>query len=403
MTATELPAQQYPFGPNEGLALHPHYAELREHQPIARVAMPYGGEGWLATRYADVRTVLADPRFSRAATADREDVPRVNPLPQPAGGILGMDPPEHSRLRRLVARAFTVRRTEEWRPRVEQIVDDLVTGMLAGGQPADLAAQLAWPLPITVICEMLGVPYAERERFRGDTDTSLALGGVTPQEIQDARDRMRAYLAELVAAHRAEPRDDLLGELVAARDEGDGDRLSELELVQLGLAVLVAGHETTANQIGNFIYTLLSRRELWERLVADPGRIPAAVEELMRIIPLGASTSFPRMATEDLELDGQLIRAGETVGVHLAAGNRDGSVYVNPEEIDFDRPEIAHLGFGHGAHHCLGAPLARLELRTALATLVRRVPQLDLAIAAEEVHWRSDRLIRGVQELPVRW
>jgi cytochrome P450 len=401
MTPTDQPALNYPFGPPDRLTMHPRYAELRDRQPVARVDMPHGGQGWLATRYADVRTVLADPRFSRAATVGRLDVPRTSPLPQLGDSLLSMDPPEHTRVRRLAAKAFTVRAMQRWQPRVRQVVDDLVTAMVAGGQPADLPESLAWPLPITVICELLGVPPADRGRFRDWTDTSLTLRGVPPEQIRAAQDQLADYLGDLVARRRADPTDDLLGELVRARDAGD--RLSEVELVRLGTTLLVAGHETTANQIGNFVFTLLTHRPLWQRLVADPGLVPRAVEELMRITPLGAAASFPRVATEDLELGGQRIRAGETVCPHLASGNRDAEVFAAPEEIDFDRPEVPHLGFGHGAHHCLGAPLARLELCTALDALVRALPGLRLAVPADEVPWRQDRLIRGVRALPVRW
>lgn len=396
-----MTAESYPFTPIERLDLHPRFAQLRDQCPVARVSMPYGGEAWLLTRYADIRQALADPRFSRAATVDREDIPRTSPLPQAGGGILALDPPEHSRVRRLTAKAFTMRNIELLRPRVQQIVDDLLDTMLAAGSPADLAEALAWPLPITVICEMLGVPFADRDSFRAWTDLSIAMRGPDPEAIKDARDQLWDYLAGLVGRRRAEPADDLLSELVRARDEADN--LSEEELVSLATTLLVAGHETTANQLGNSVFTLLTRRELWEQLVADPALAPNAVEELLRVTPLGVAPAFPRVAIEDLELGGQTIRAGETVAPYLAAGNRDAAVYDRPDEIDFTRTEIPHVSFGHGAHHCLGAPLARLELTVTLDTLVRRLPELRLAVPADAVTWREDRLIRGVRALPVAW
>jgi cytochrome P450 RapN len=394
MTAT------YPFGPAEALDLDPAYTRLRAEQAPIRVRMPYGGEAWLAIRHEDVRTVLADPRFSRAATVGK-DVPRTQPLIQHDPSILGMDPPEHSRLRRLVAKAFTARHVDRLRPRVQEIIDELVDAMVAGGPPADLAESLAWPLPITVICELLGVPYADRKDFRAWTDLMLAVGDVDRSHIEDAQVSLRRYLADLVAERRATPTDDLLGQLVQARDEGD--RLSEQELIVFGVTLLVAGHETTANQTGNFVYTLLRDRRLWESLVADPDLVPAAVEELMRFVPLGASAAFARIATEDVLLGTQLVRAGEAVLVQIASANRDETVFERPDEIDFGRQDNPHVAFGHGVHHCLGAPLARLELRMAVSTLVRRLPGLRLAVAEQDVRWRVDRLVRGVLALPVAW
>jgi cytochrome P450 RapN len=399
MTATGQGARTYPFGPIERLDLDPHYAQLRE-QPLVRVHMPYGGDAWLATRYDDIRTVLADPRFSRAETVGK-DVPRTMPLIQHDPSILGMDPPEHSRLRKLVAKAFTARHVDSLKPRIQAIVDELVDTMVAAGPPADIADSLSWPLPIIVICELLGVPVEDRELFRRWTDLILSTGGVDPARIEEARNGLNDYLAELIARRRVEPTDDLLGQLVLARD--DDDRLSERELIVFGVTLLVAGHETTANQTGNFVYTLLDDRRLWQSLVDDPDLVPNAVEELMRFVPLGASASFARIATEDVQLGGQLVRAGESVLVELASGNRDRTVFKDPDEVDFARETNPHIAFGHGVHHCLGAPLARLELRMAVGTLVRRLPGLRLAVPADEVPWRADRLVRGVRALPVTW
>ncbi|HEX3787103.1 MAG TPA: cytochrome P450 [Pseudonocardiaceae bacterium] len=400
MTTTEHGAQTYPFSAAEGLALNPRYAELRRDEPLTRVTMPYGGEAWLATRYADIKTVLADARFSRAATVGA-DVPRGTPLVQQDSSILSMDPPEHTRLRRLVAKAFTARRIGGLRPRAQQVVDELVDTMIAAGPPADLAASLAWPLPITVICEMLGVPFEDRDRFRIWTDQLMALSTTDQQTILDAREQLNDYLAGLIARRRQQPTEDLLSVLVAARDEGD--QLSETELVTFGVTLLVAGHETTANQTGNFMYTLLSQREHWDALVADPDLVPAAIEELLRYTPLGAGAGFPRIATEDIELGGRTVRAGDAVVVQIASANRDAAVFDEPDVLDFARPDNQHVAFGHGVHHCLGAQLARLELQIAIGTLARRLPGLRLAVPADEVVWKSNRLVRGVRELPVEW
>jgi cytochrome P450 len=400
MTATSQGAQTYPFGPAERLELHPRYGELRRTEPLARITMPYGGEAWLVTRYEDIRTVLSDPRFSRAATVGN-DVPRLTPGIG-EDNILAMDPPEHSRLRRLVATGFTVRRVEQLRPRVQAMVDELLDEMIASGAPADMAEGLAWPLPVRVICELLGVPLADRDKFRTWVGLTLALGNeTTPEAMADAADRLQKYMSGLIARRRAEPADDLIGALVAARD--DGDKLSEQEMITLAITLLAAGHETTANQLGCHIYTLLAQPDYWRRLVADPELVPSAVEELLRFTPLGVSGDDARIATEDIEVGGHIVRAGEAVIANPAAGNRDPLVFDRPDEIDLARKHNPHIAFGHGVHHCLGAPLARLELQVALGTLVRRLPGLRLAIPADEVPWRTDRLVRGVSALPVRW
>ena len=400
MTATGQGARTYPFRPAERLDLDPEYARLREEQPLARVVLPYGGEAWLATRYDDIRMVFADQRFSTAATVGA-DVPRTSPVIQRSASILGTDPPEHSGLRKLVAKAFTSRHVEGLRPRVQAIVDELLDAMIAAGPPADLTESLSWPLPITVICELLGVPFDDRDRFRAWTDLLLAIGNVTGEQIEDARRNIDEYLAQLIAERRAKPTDDLLGQLVRARDEDD--RLSEEELVTFGVALLVAGHETTANQTGNMVYTLLERPELWHDLAADPDLVPQAIEELLRYVPLGASGGFTRIAKQDVLVGGQLVRAGEAVMLPTAAANRDPAVFDHPDEIDFARTDNPHVAFGHGVHHCLGAPLARLELQIAVGTLVRRLPGLRLAVPADDVPWRADRRVRGVLALPVEW
>lgn len=400
MTTTSQETQPYPFGLAERLDLHPLYAEFRRNRPLARVVMPYGGEAWLVTRYVDIRTVLSDPRFSRAVTVGR-DVPRL--LPQVGeDNILAMDPPEHTRLRRLVSKAFTGRRVEHLRPHVQTMVDEMVDEMIATGAPADLAESLAWPLPIKVICEMLGVPLADRDRFRHWIGVTLALGEqTTPEEMAAAARELQLYMGGLIAQRRTKPTDDLLSALVVARDEQD--QLSEEEMISLAITLLAAGHETTANQIGSQVYLLLSHPELWQSLVDDPGLIPSAVEELLRFTPLGVSGGDVRVATVDIELAGGLVRAGESVVANPASGNRDETVFDNPEELDLARKNNPHIAFGHGVHHCLGAPLARLELQVVLGTLVRRLPGLRLAVPAEQVPWRTDRLVRGVTGLSVRW
>jgi cytochrome P450 len=398
MTATGEEIRAYPFGPVDRLEVDPKLAEICGEQPVLRVSLPYGGDAWLVTRHADVRAVLADPRFSRAAAVG-EDIPRTVATGLPSTSMLSMDPPEHSRLRRRVANSFTLRRVEALRPRVQQIVNGLLDTMIAADGPADLTQALTWPLPITVICELLGVPVADRDRFNVWVDGLLMLSD--PAQSMEAREHLNDYLAGLVAQRRITPTEDLLGELANVADEDD--RLLDEELVSLGVSLLSAGQEATANQLGNFVYTLLTRPDLWQKLVADPALVPDAVEELSRIIPISASAGFTRIATEDVELGGQTIRAGDAVVAELGMANRDPEVFDHPEEIDFHRGSVPHVTFGHGVHHCLGAQLARMELRVVLESLLHRLPGLCLAVPADQITWRTERLIRGVDALPVSW
>ncbi|WP_054811924.1 cytochrome P450 [Nocardia arizonensis] len=393
--------RQYPFGAPVRLDIDPMLAALRREEPVSRVRLPYGGEGWLVTRYEDVRTVLGDRRFSRSEATEREDVPRATPEPARRNGLLGMDPPEHTRLRKLVVRAFTGRRVQQLRPRVDYIVRTCLTEMRVKGAPADLVASFALPIPVTVICDMLGIPAADQHRFRDFSDITLSTTAYSRDEIAAARSGLEDYLAELVAHRRADPTDDLLGALVLARD--DGDRLSEEELVNLGIGLLIAGHETTANQIANFVYLLLTRPALWQRLTDDPDAIPAAVEELLRFTQLGAGSSFARIATEDVELSGVLVRAGEAVLVNTQSANRDESVFPDADRLVLERDFNPHMAFGHGAHHCLGAQLARVELQVALAGLVDTFPTLRLAVPLEDIPWKTGLLVRGPRELLVDW
>jgi len=400
MTAAGEEVRAYPFGPITRLDLDPTLIELSGECPVLRVRLPFGGDGWLVTRHADVRTVLADPRFSRAAAVG-DHVPRTVAVGLPSTSMLSMDPPDHTRLRRRVTNAFSIRRLKALRPRIEEIVHELVDEMVAGGSPADLTTALTWPLPITVICEMLGVPLADRGRFGEWVDGLLMLAD--PEQAARARAQLDAYLGGLIAERRITPTDDLLGELVAGDAQDEDGPLAEEELIGLGVSLLSAGQEATANQIGNFVYTLVTRPKLWEQLRTEPALIPKAVEELLRFIPNSATAGFTRIATEDVELSGTLIRAGDAVVAELGMANHDTEVFERPFEIDLHRERVPHLTFGHGPHLCLGAQLARLELRIVLEILTQRLPNLRLAVPADQLAWRTERLVRGVAALPVTW
>ncbi|WP_046505549.1 cytochrome P450 [Streptomyces odonnellii] len=386
----------YPFNPPDGIELSEEYARARELPGLVRVQLPYGEPAWLVTRYADARLVLGDRRFSRAEEA-RRDGPRQWAEPR-TGGILSMDPPEHTRLRTLVAKAFTGHRVEAMRPDIARLADGLVDGLIAAGPPADLVEDYALPIPVAVICQLLGVPVQDRPLFRVWSDAALSTSGLTPEEFARNREELRAYMAGLVARHREEPADDLMSALIEARDVGD--RLSETELIDLCDGILIAGHETTATQIPNFVYVLLDHPEQLRRLSKDPALIPGAVEELLRFVPLGAGAAFPRYATEDIEVGGTLVRAGEPVLVAVGAANRDAIRFSSPGTLDIEREGNQHLGFGHGVHHCLGAQLARVELQEALRALLTRLPGLRLA---GDIDWKRRMIVRGPRTMPVGW
>jgi cytochrome P450 len=398
-STTGVTVRAYPFGAAHRLELHDMYRYAQEHEPLCRVRMPYGEEAWLVTRYADVKTVLGDSRFSRSVAATRDE-PRVAPDISPLG-LLDMDPPEHTRLRRLVSKAFTARQVEQLRPRIEQIANDLVTSMVTQGPPADLVASIGVPLPMTVICELLGVRYADRGQFETWTDGAMSTTALTPEQRADCFANLMAFMTDLVDEHRRTPADDLLGTLVLAHDEQE--RLSEGELTFLALTLLGAGYETTANQIGNFAYLLLTHPDQLTLLRQSPELIPGAVEELLRFVPLGTNSAVPRYATTDVELSGGTVPAGDPVFAFTPAANRDPRVFPDPDCLDVTRQAAPHVSFGHGGHHCVGAPLARLELQVALTTLLAALPGLRLAVGVDELVWKTGGLVRGLVALPVAW
>jgi cytochrome P450 len=381
----------------------PELAEVQRDEPVVRVKTADGGVAYLVTRYADVRTVLVDPRFSRAAAARSEAAAADFGLGALATeSIAGMDPPDHTRLRRLVVRAFTARRVEELRPRAAEIVGDLIDHLVTLDQPADLVDNFSLPLPVKVICELLGVPADDRHKFHGWSDTMLSGPGADPAVLGGALQAMGDYLGGLIYLKRQNPADDLMSALIAARDEGD--KLTEEELVRMCVGVLIGGHETTANQINMVLLTLRRFPEERARLQADPALIPGAVEELMRFVQLGnGATSLPRVTTEDVELGGVTIPAGAVVLPGIAVANRDPGAYDDPDSLDVARPDVSHLSFGAGVHHCLGAQLARMELQEALRGLLTRLPDLQIAVPDEELRFKQGMIVRSVETLPVTW
>ncbi|MER5548716.1 cytochrome P450 [Streptomyces sp. NPDC002589] len=390
----------YPFEQPPGLAQCPMYAHLRETDPVAEVRMPSGDHAYLVTRYEDVRTVLSDARFSRAATLE-PGAPRLAAAPQNFKSLLNMDPPEHTRVRKLVSREFTARRVNALRPRIQEHTDALLDAMAAAEPPVDLVPAFAFQVPVTVICELLGVPFADREDFAAWSRVFLATTSVTKEEMLGAQLALRDYLASLVAAKRERPGDDLLSALVSIHDEDD-DRLREEELIFLGISLLVAGHETTVNQIANSVVALLTHPEQLERLRKDPDLVAGAVEELLRLHPPG-NEALLRITLEDVELGGVTIPKGSAVLPSLSSANRDRRQFDDPDVIDFDRPVNAHFAFSHGTHYCLGSGLARAELQIAVASLIRRFPTLRLAVPEEELRRPEGMLVHGITSLPVAW
>jgi len=399
MTATVSPD---PFTATADGDRHTAYQALTADGPVRRVVLPSGVPGWLVTGYAEVRQVLTDPRLVRTGP---RGAPFADDLPPGINAalqthMLGVDPPDHTRLRRLVGGVFTRRRIEAMAPRIQQITDELLDAM-ADCYRVDLIDALAYPLPMTVICDLLGVPPGARPQFR-TWSGALVTGVLAGREaFLDASTEMVAFLRRLVAQKRRHPADDLLSGLVAARD--GGDRLSEDELTSMAFLLLVAGHETTVNLIANGVSALLRRPAQLALLRAEPQRLSAAVEELLRHDG-PVQVTLPLVTTVPVEIGGVTIAAGEIVVPGLLAANRDPARFPEPDRLDLDRVDpghAGHLAFGHGVHHCLGAPLARLEARIALGTLFDRFPRLRLAVPAEELVRAPGFLMNGYTALPV--
>ena len=379
------------------------FRELWRETPVRSFAGPDGRTDWLVTGMEQVRAVLSDPRFSRA------EARRLGAVIGPAAifrkpGINDLDPPEQTRLRRLVASAFTARRIRALRPRIQEITDGLIGRLVAAGPPADLADGLCRRLPIAVIFEILGVPPGDHDRFRGWAERVTSTGAFPPEEAMGALTEMVAYMSGLVAAKRRHPDHSLLNDLVTARDEQD--RLSEDELVTLGCGLLLAGNESTGTMLGKGLVALLDHPGQLDALRADPSLVPNAVEEMLRYATLGipAYGGHIRATTCDVELGEVTIPAHSVVYACMPAANLDPAAFHDPDRFDVTRADAGdHVTFGHGIHHCLGAQLARLEMEVALGSVVAAFPGLRLTVPAAELPYREGFLITGLRELPVTW
>ncbi len=380
----------------------PELAELRAGTGITRIRTAFGMDAWVVTRFADVREVLSDPaRFSNARLQEAGRAPGLPPVTpeerarQLAGNMLAADPPEHTRLRRMLTPELTVRRMRRLEPRIREIVDEHLDAMERPGPPADLVAEFALPVPSLVICELLGVPYADRAEFQQRSNRQLDLALPVEDRMRAGRES-RAYMAELVARAQTEPGEDMLGMLVREH----GDDLSSDELVGIASLLLLAGHETTANMLGLGTLALLRHPDQLALVRDEPERIDAAVEELLRWLTI-VHTGTGKMATVDTEIAGQPIAAGDLVLCALPTANRDPELRTDPDRLDVTRGGAGHVAFGHGIHHCLGAPLARMEMRVGFPALLRRFP--ELAEVPGTAIFRSFSIIYGLTSLKVTW
>ncbi|MPY50546.1 cytochrome P450 [Streptomyces acidicola] len=399
-------AMRLPLPTDGPLEAPAEWQELRRKCPVATVELPSGDKAAYLTRYDDIKALLSDPRFVRPTAAD--GAARI--APEGAGGPVAngdaslaiADRGEaHLRWRRHIGKYLTAKRVTALRPGMTAIAESLVDNLVDQGQPGDLKATVGFPLPVYVICDLLGAPAEDRDRFSHWSDAFLNISRYTTEEARESYTEFAEYMSALIAAKRAEPGDDLIGNLIKDSTE-DGEGLSDDLLLNTGMGLLVAGHETTANMIGKMVSMLLADRTRWERLLADPSLVRTAVDEVLRF---DANFGFGvrRYLGEDVEVGGELLPGGTTVVCSLSAANRDEQVFADPGEMDLTRAPNPHMTFGAGPHACLGQSLARTELQVVLETLLRRLPTLRLAVPVEELQRVEGLLVGGLRTVPVRW
>ncbi|SFR23701.1 Cytochrome P450 [Lentzea waywayandensis] len=373
--------------------------------PLSPMTYPDGHVGWRAHDHATVRAVLADSRFSIRPDLMHNPFGPGSPgdaPPSPPGAFTDHDPPEHTRYRGRLTGQFTVRRMRLLAERLEVITAEHLDALAAQGSPADLVEHFAVPVPGLMICELLGVPYERRTEFQQDAMVLTGASGAGADEavaMLAAFERLQRFMLEMVATKRAEPTDDVLSDLVHSESAGAGESpLTDDEMAAMGMALLGGGLDTTTNMLSLGALELLRERARVEAMLADPG---AAVEELLRYISLTPATA--RTALEDVEIDGVVVRAGDTVFVELGSANRDPARYADPDVLDLARGTTGHLAFGHGIHQCIGQHLARIELKIAFPGLFTRFPKLRLAVSEDELPHRASMVIGGLERMPVAW
>ncbi|MFV0130500.1 cytochrome P450 [Streptomyces sp. HMX112] len=385
-----------------GLEFDPLLAELLRDEPVARIRLPHGdGDAWLVTRYDHVRMVTSDARFSRSALVHRETTATrmTGHTVASHAGLNYTDPPHHTRLRKIVAKVFTAQNMKRLRPMAQTTADRLLDEVERQGPPADLMALFHGPFPLAVVSDLIGVPEEDRPKLAAWPDMVLS-AGPGPERSREIKAQLTAYIIDLLERRRREPREDLATVLADAMSRGE---MNQEEAVSVTTAIQVSGAHAVRNNSANMVYALLTRPGHLARLRAEPDLLPQAVDELLRFIPHRNGVGLPRVAVEDVEVGGVLIRAGEVVYASYLTANWDPRMFDNPDTVDFDRTGIAHMAFGHGVHHCIGASLARMESEVMLASLLGRFPELRLAVPEEEMVWQRKGLIRGPQSLPVAW
>ncbi|MFC9691661.1 cytochrome P450 [Kribbella sp. NPDC056951] len=384
-----------PFDPASG------YAALRDREAPSKVSTPAGVDAWVFTRYDDVRTVLRDARLSsRSAPSEHVVVGAELDREVESGQILQVDGPAHRRLRRLLATEFAVKRMEAYRPRVAKLIDEHIDAMLAAGGPLDLVEAFALPIPSLVICELLGVPYADRAEFQARSAVLVSID-LDPEVTWQAMEAINQYMAGLVIAKQAKRDDDLLSRVIT-RGEELGEELTIEELATIGVTLLIAGHETTANMIALSTLALLREPGQLAVLRSQPELAATAVEELLRYLSVVQFGLF-RHVIGEIPAGPATLEAGDFLVAALSAANRDAAVFDNPDELDVTRDGAAHVAFGFGPHQCLGQQLARVELQEVFSRLYTRIPTLRLAVPFEEIQFKDNTLVYGVQSLPVTW
>ncbi|MGV9914402.1 cytochrome P450 [Streptomyces tendae] len=393
------PVRDWPALDLDGPEFDPVLAELMREGPLTRVRLPHGeGWAWLATRYDDVKAITNDPRFGRAEVTKRQ-ITRLAPHFKPRPGSLAFaDQPDHNRLRRAVAGAFTVGATKRLRPRAQEILDGLVDGILAEGPPADLVERVLEPFPIAVVSEVMGVPATDRERVHSWTRQIISTSGGA-EAAERAKQGLYRWITETVRARAGSEGGDVYSMLGAAVGRGE---VGETEAVGLAGPLQIGGEAVTHN-VGQMLYLLLTRPELMARMRERPEARGTALDELLRWISHRTSVGLARIALEDVEVHGTRIAAGDPVYVSYLAANRDPDVFPDPDRIDLDREPNPHLAYGNGHHFCTGAVLARMQTELLVDTLLERLPGLRLAVPADQVAWRRKTMIRGPRTLPCTW